>query len=303
MSKLLISSKPSPIRPNYPFSYIFKSYATSSNILDFHEKQQLPPWPKLKQPSPKDIFNLNNDQFKLSQREFNKVIKTTYNKYLKIYHPDILNQLDVYDEGNNLMTNELKRTRFDSIQQAYDILKDPKRRVAYARSTNTSWESYPRRNHGATPNSFESYRMANAHRNQYEFNKDEEFWKAGTWEDYYKMKFNRPPPTQQEFDKNKYKILTGVLIVMGITTTIQLMLAFESSNATKYQLNLQNSKLMQDLDSNYNLNGESSTRFSSLRRMLLHRRSNVKDDEEKLKQMEQEDAEVLTNFARREVSK
>lgn len=296
-------------------SYVggIRMYATTSNILEFHNKHDLPPWPKGKEPTPKDIFNLQPQDFNLSQREFNKTIKSTYNKYLKIYHPDIINQMNVSDERNNVMSETLKRTRFDAIQDAYEMLKDPRRRVAYARSCNTSWGSYNPEYQGyrsggsgafGGAGSFESYRMANAHRKQYDFKKDEEFWTAGTWEDYYQMKFNRAPPTQEEFDKNKYKILMGVLAVMGISTTIQLMLAFENYNETKYQLQLQNLKLMQETDNSvYNIRGEGNNRFSSLRKMLLHRRSNVKDDEEKLKQMEQEDADVLTDFAKRQLSK
>lgn len=266
--------------------------ASSSSIQDHHTKFELPPWPKSKDPAPVDIFHLSTNDFKLSQRDFNKHIKTIYNKYLKIYHPDILNQQSIYDENQKLMTDPMKRARFDSIQQAYEILRDPKRRVAYSRSQNTSWESYSK-----TQSSFDAYRMANAHRKQYDFKQDEDFWKAGTWEDYYNMKYGRAPPTQEEFDKNKYKILIGVLTIAAITTSIQLMLAFENYNNTKYQLQLQDLALMQDSNNNYNLRGELNTRFSSIRRMLLHRRSGIEDDE-LLRVREEEDARVLTEYAR-----
>ena len=38
------------------------------------------------------------------------------------------------------MTAEMKRKRFDMIQEAYDILKNPRRRTAYNRYQTTSWD-------------------------------------------------------------------------------------------------------------------------------------------------------------------
>lgn len=191
------------------------------------------------------------------------------------------------------MTVEMKRERFDTIQKAYEVLKDPKRRLAYGRSVTVNWNQY-----STTASNFDTYRMANAHRKQYRFENDEEFWKAGTWEDYYRMRYNRSPPTREEFDKNKYKILAGVVCVMCITTTIQLILAFENSNDAKYQIHLQNLRLLKETE---NLTyDEYANRFSTIRRFLVNRRSNV-DDIEKLKQMELQDAQLLTEYARKKI--
>ncbi|EGV64581.1 hypothetical protein CANTEDRAFT_133891 [Yamadazyma tenuis ATCC 10573] len=268
-------------------------YATMSKISDFHEKHQLDPWPKNKEPTPQQIFGLTNHEFALSQLEFSKLLKTKYNKYLKIYHPDILGGIDVYNEKSALMTPEMKRSRFDMVQKAYEVLKDPKRRLAYGRSVTTDWSQY-----SANSSSFDAYRMANAHRKRYDFKNNEEFWRAGTWEDYYRMKHNRAPPTREELEKNKYKILVGVIAIMAITTTIQLILAFENSNSAQYQIHLQNLRLLKE--SEKLSHDEYANRFSTIRQFLLSRRANV-NDINKLREMELQDAKVLTDYARKKV--
>lgn len=275
-----------------------KLYATASNVLSFHDRHELHPWPKSKQPSPQEIFNISDKEYSLSTMEFNKLLRQKYNKFVKIYHPDVCNQLSLYDESNRLMTPETKRQRFDAIQSGYDLLKDPRKRVAYGRYNTTDWLKYK----AESTSTFDAYRMANSHRSKYRFDKDEEFWRAGTWEDYYRMKYERDPPTQEEFDRNKYKILAGVLVVMAISTSIQFMMALDRTEQAQAQIHLNNLRSLQDLNNSYNIEGEPNTRFSRLRRLLIHRRSNIKDDE-KLKDMEKQDADLLTDFARREVEK
>ena len=53
---------------------------------------------------------------------------------MKIYHPDT--SLSIQYKGGE-MTAEMKRKRFDMIQEAYDILKNPRRRTAYNRYQTT----------------------------------------------------------------------------------------------------------------------------------------------------------------------
>ncbi|CAH6720895.1 hypothetical protein CLIB1444_04S10352 [[Candida] jaroonii] len=273
-----------------------RSYATSTNIKDFHDKHQLPHWTS----DPKKLFGLDNDM-NLTPKETDLFIKSNYNKFLKIYHPDIINNIEVHDEKNKLMNNEEKRKRFDEIQKHYDILKNPVRRNAYLRS-DVTWEDYKYKTHRTDRNStfgnFETFRMSNSHRRQYNFDNNEEFWKAGTWEDYYKMKYDKTPPTREQFEKNKFKILYAVLMVMGITTTIQLILAFDKSRRMNYEINLTNLKLLQEM--NYDV--EPDTPLSSIRRLLINRRSK-ENDIEKLRQMEVEDAQLLTNYAKKRVEK
>lgn len=203
--------------------------------------------------------------------------------------------MEVYNEKGVLMTPEMKRSRFDTIQKAYEVLKDPKRRLAYGRSVTTDFSQYSKHD-----SSFENYRRANAHRKQYNFENDEQFWQAGTWEDYYKMRYNRAPPTKEEFDKNKYKILAGVLVVMCITTTIQVLLAFDSANDMKFKIQMQNLKLMKEHErAAYN---EFNDRFNSVRDLLVRRRSTIKDSN-LIKEQEAEDAVVLTDYAKQQVQR
>lgn len=272
-----------------------RCYATLNKILSHHERHELGPWPKSKSPTPQEIFALLNKEFGLSHLEFQKILKPKYNKYLKIYHPDIINKHEIYNEKGVLMTPEMKRSRFDTIQKAYEVLKDPKKRLAYGRSVTTDFSQYSK-----DGDSFENFRRANAHRKQYDYKNDEQFWQAGTWEDYYNMKFNRSPPTKEEFDKNKYKILAGVIVVMCITTTIQLLLAFDSANDLKLKVQLQNLQLMKEHErvafDNYN------NKFSSVRDLLVKRRSTF-NDETSIKEQEALDAEVLTDYAKQQVQR
>ena len=231
--------------------------------------------------------------------EFNKILKKIYSNYVKIYHPDVSSNIEILDAKLRPLTQQMKRDRFDQIMAAYDLLKDPRRRMAYNRYKDTTWESY---NPQTSP--FDAYRMANAHRKKYDFQHDEEFWRAGTWEDYYKMKYKRKPPTREEFDKNKYKILAGVLAVAGLVFSLQMTLAVNKTKEIKLQVTIENLKSLQDLQRSNDNYGDDTTRFMRLKRFLLQRRSAfVNDDEANLEQLRDEDRKLLTKYAQQQVGK
>ncbi|CUM64004.1 uncharacterized protein PRCAT00001592001 [Priceomyces carsonii] len=287
------------IRRNFKQLRSIRCYATSAESFDPHEKFNLPPWPTSKRPSPFEIFDIKDEQKNLSVTDFNNLLKNNYSKFIKIYHPDISKHLTIYDNKHKVLTSDMKRDRFDQIRNAYEILKNPKRRLAYKRYESTTWDSYKP---GAS--SFEAYRMANSHRSSHNFLKDEEFWTAGTWEDYYRMKYKRPPPTKEEFEKNKYRILAGVLVVAGLSFAIQMMLVIERSNEYVRQTNLHNLKSMQDLQQTYDNYGEGTSRFERLKRFLTFRRSYFMDKgDEKMEQLKKEDQAMLTKYAQDQLKK
>ncbi|KAK6869241.1 J domain-containing protein 1 [Candida tropicalis] len=229
--------------------------AASEDPVDHHKRLGLHEWPTSSNPTAYEIFGLSSKDMGMSPLELNKILKKRYVSLVKIYHPDT--SLVLKHKGKEIDT-DLKRKRFDMIQESYQILKNPRRRIAYNRFQTTTWEQQGMyRGHDKGPwskENFEAHRRANAHRRRYDFKHDEEFWHAATWQDYYQMKYKRAPPTQEELDKNKYKILAGVLLFGAVGFGLQMINAVD--NANKYlletqQLNLKSMKALNDSYDNY----------------------------------------------------
>ncbi|CCE72957.1 Piso0_000564 [Millerozyma farinosa CBS 7064] len=287
------------VRNQLPLYRIARYYATAGDRIDYHAKFDLHPWPESKNPTPFEIFNIAPNEQRLSNSEFNKILRKKYSSFVKIYHPDIARNLSVYDKKDRKLTPEAMRHRFDQMMKAYDVLKDPRRRLAYGKYENTSWDSYSN-----SADVFEKYRMANAHRKKYTFENDEEFWRASSWEDYYQMKFNRRPPTREELEKNKYKILGYVLFVGTVAFGLQMMMILYRSDEFERELSLRSLKSLEDLNSSYNNYGEGSTRFQRIKRFLLYRRASLRDrndiDREAIRN---EESQVLQKYAQQQVEK
>jgi hypothetical protein len=254
-----------------------------------------------------EIFDLKQNDMSMNQLEFKKVIKGVYLKYMKIYHPDISRNIEIHDALGNLLNDEQKRARFDQIQNAYDILKDPRRRIAYRRYASSSWDKDDGRGgvysgfdyNKATP--FEAFRNTSAHSARYDFSKNEAFWKAGTWDDYYRMTHQRPPPTMKEINKNKIKILIGVVAVAVLVFALQLMLAIEKTNEYIRQTKVQNLKAMKDLNQSYG--SPDSTQLQRLNRFLVDRRATLVNHGANEQEVKDQDNQLLSEFARRQVRK
>lgn len=280
-------------------------YATASQEpIDHHKRFQLHEWPKSAKPSAYEIFGLTSKDMGMSTLELNKVLKRKYLALVKIYHPDT--SLSIQYKGGE-MTAEMKRKRFDMIQEAYDILKNPRRRTAYNRYQTTSWDQqghYSGNGGQWSKENFEAYRRAHAHRTRYNFENDEQFWLASTWQDYYQMKYNRPPPTKEELEKNKYKILFGVIAVGVLGFGLQIMNAIDKTNQYLLETHRLNMKSMKDLNESYDNYGEGYSDADKLRRFLINRRSTMKlkrEEEGIEKEPEPSDHELLTKFARKRV--
>ncbi|KAG7192535.1 J domain-containing protein 1 [Scheffersomyces spartinae] len=265
-----------------------------------HLNFNLPPWPKGKDPTPYEIFHIEESEKKLSTLEFNKLIKTRYMKYVKVYHPDVCKHSEILDrKTGNSFSLERKRQRFDMVVNAYDVLKDPKRRLAYIRYDEALWQNYDPKKHEGT---FNAYRQANAHRRQYGFSHDETFWHAATWEDYYRMKHGRAPPSMEELEKNKWKILWGVLAIMTLTGTVQTMWALDRANDYIRTLNLKHSLASEQYELAKDNYGEGDGQLDRVKRFLVNRRANF-DDPQFLEARETGDNELLTTYARKRVTK
>lgn len=265
-----------------------------------HHKYSLPPWPKGKDPTPYEIFHIEESEKSLSTLEFNKVIKARYMKYVKVYHPDVSKHTEILDrKTGRVFTSERKRYRFDMIVNAYEILKDPKRRLAYRKYDEALWQNYDPKKHEGT---FNAYRQANAHRGQYGFGKDETFWHAATWEDYYRMKHGRAPPSMEELEKNKWKILWAVLAVMTLTGTVQTMWALDRANEYVRSLNMRHNLAAEQYERARDNYGEGDGQLDRVKRFLVNRRANS-DDPLVLEARETDDNELLVTYAQKRVAK
>ncbi|GBL47978.1 J domain-containing protein 1 [Candidozyma auris] len=274
-----------------------RRYATEAKRQVNHSHFDLHAWPKSKRPSPHDIFDMDpSESAYKTRREYDSKLKSTYKKLIKMYHPDLAVSHDIV-EGSTTLSASKKRARFDEIQKAYEVLKDPRKRIAYKKYEQTTWDDYKP---GKT-SSFEAYRMANAHRRQYSYENDPKFWHAATWEDYYQMKWGRSPPTAEELEKNKWKILYKVLIVASVAVVLQVMLAIERTDEFNRQTRLMNLRADADLRDSYNNFDEGRSQFQRMRRFLLYRRSGLdgRDDEATKK----EENDILTRFAQQQVDK
>lgn len=289
-----------------PYKISTCHYATAADApVDHHKRLNIHPWPKSKNPSPYEIFNIQEKDKNMSTAEMKKLLKRTYLSYVKIYHPDT--SLVVHHKGKELSQEE-KRRRFDLVQKAYNILKNPRRRLAYDRYQTTSWDdqtSMPNPAHGFSKEHFEAYRRANAHRAKYSFDRDEAFWHAGTWDDYYRAKYNRAPPTMEEIEKNKYKILWGVLLVGAISFGLQISRAIDTGNEYLLSKHKQNLKSIRDLNDSYGNYGEGDKEADRVKRFIASRRANLmgKFDAEKSQfaTSQEEDRHALVQYARTRV--
>lgn len=278
---------------------LFRRFASSAakRAVD-HSHYDLHSWPKGKKPSPHEIFNvLTGESGFANRQEFEKSVKSTYQKFVKLYHPDVCSSHDVIDHTGRVLLVEQKRQRFDDVQHAYEILKSPSKSNAFQKSQTTSWDDYQRGKTG----SFDAYRMANAHRRKYAYENDPKFWHAATWEDYYQMRYGRPAPTREEWEKNKWKILWKVLAVASVVVLLQIMLALERTLEFNRQTRLMNMRADADLANAYNNFGEDHSQFQRLRRFLLYRRLALED--RNLDEMKQEENEMLTRYAKQRVQK
>ncbi|CAI5756855.1 unnamed protein product [Candida verbasci] len=269
-------------------------YATSAN--DHHKRLDLHDWPTTKNPTPFEIFNISTKEMTLSQLELNRIIKRKYISFVKLYHPDTSHELNI--------SEDIKRKRFDLIQDSYEILKNPRRRFAYNRSQTTNFQNTPYTRNAQ--DNFQNFRRAHAQNKRFNFENDEAFWQAGTWNDYYQMKYKRPPPTKEELEKNKYKILIGVLLVGAISFGLQFMNAIEKTNQYLLETHKLNLKSMKDLNQSYENYGEGLTDADNLKRFLLSRRSTIKSkqrDENEQKIQEPDDHDLLVKFAKKRVNR
>jgi hypothetical protein len=283
-------------------AHVVRDYATSGDFrkerlerMDPHAKYGIHPWPQSNNPSPKEIFGFRD----LNSPDFDKNIKRMYQNYVKIYHPDVSAKLPIHNAEGQLLSAELKRQRYDQIANAYNILRDPHRRHAYWRFENST-SNYSQSARSARPmtqleSSFQRFRQATANKKAHNYMNNEAFWQAATWEDYYRMRHKREPPSAEEIERSKYRILAAVLVVGFLLALLQYMLALKRTDnyyAEQALMNLQANNQIEDSKRNLNYGEEQPDR---LKRFLLLRRFNYidKGDVAMSARMKQEEEKIL----------
>ncbi|CAH2351496.1 j domain-containing protein 1 [[Candida] railenensis] len=278
-----------------------RAYSSSADLpnrkkstTDPHIRLGLPPWPDSVNPSPKEIFGFDT----MNIPDFDVFIKRKYQTYVKVYHPDVSSKYEITHRNDEVLTVESKRQRYDQITSAYNILRDPQRRHAYWRFENstTNYSQRPRPQASQSEASFQRFRQASARRTAYSYQNDEAFWQAATWEDYYKMKYKREPPTAEEIEKNKYKILAGVLAVGFISAILQYLYALKRTDdfhAEQALMNLRASDNLEGSKKNYDYG--TGSQGDRLKRFLLSRRFNFMDkgDIETSTRMKEEEEKIM----------
>lgn len=226
--------------------------------------------------TPPAIFGLSSTEMTMPALDVKKKLKDTYARFVKLYHPDVSGQKVIVDAKGKILSQEEKNARFLEVQSAYELLKSTKRRLAYNRYSTTSWnhtkKQTSRRDEWFSDENFRRFQQANANRFTHSFRRNEQFWTAGTWEDYYRMRHNRAPPTREQVQKNKYQILVVVLAIGGLVCSLQIMTALDASLVRRLALAEEYRKSAADLEQSRSNFGEGDLAASRLERFLVSRR-------------------------------
>lgn len=269
-------------------------YATGRNTIN-HSHYNLHPWPNSAAPSPHEIFGTG----KIASPDLKKHIRLTYKKYVKLYHPDLAASNDILDNDGQVLLTEQKRKRFNEIRDAYEHLCDPLKPAVMRRYTQGT---------GAQQSASSPYNSPfgkgagaatewpfTSRANRQQFYNDQEFWRAGTWEEYYRMKYNKEPPTREQIEANKWKILRWVVAFTVVYSALQFLLAMERANEYNRQARLKTLKADTNLAKSYgNYGDDDLTQLGRVKRFLVHRNlSLLEEDRKKVNE------EMLMKYAQR----
>lgn len=266
-----------------------------------HSHYNLHPWPNSVNPSPYEIF----DTSKIPSSDLKKHIRLTYKKYVKLYHPDLAASNDILDNDGQVLLKEQKRARFNEIRDAYEHLCDPLKPAIMRRYNQGTSSSGPGSGPSAPYNSPFGKGNGSASEwpftskaNRQQFYNDLEFWRAGTWEEYYRMKYNKEPPTREQIEANKWKIFRWVVAFTVVYSALQFLLAMERANEYNRQARLRTLKADSHLAKSYgNYGDDDLTQLGRIKRFLVHRNlSLLEEDRKKVNE------EMLMKYAQRSYS-
>lgn len=252
---------------------------------DAHALAGLHPWPT--NATPLGLFKLDLLQLHMPDKEMKPRLKEMYTRYVKLYHPDVNRSKVIVDYRGRILSSAQKDARFMQVQSAYDILKTPHRRHAYHRyssSSNAQTESQKgfmrRQERPFSDDNFRRFQQANANRWTHDFARNESFWQAKNWDDYYRAHYNKRPPTVEELNKNKTKILLVVIAIGAMAFALQVLAALDASASRRKELEKEFQKSAFDLEQSRINYGYGGGRADRLERFLMMRRLVMPEEEE-----------------------
>ncbi|KOG96360.1 Jid1p [Saccharomyces eubayanus] len=222
-------------------------------------------WPQLQEPSPYDIFGISKTGSESATLD-RKSLKKKYHRYVKLYHPDHSDNIMIFStdkvsdcssKSPLLLTSSEKLHRFKVISQAYDILRDPKKKIVY----DTTRQGWSTPFSSSTNVKTENYHYAGSY--GYHSSSQYEYWNAGTWEDANSMRNERI--------KENFNPWTLIAIVCGLAICIE-----GTALLTKIQESLSKAEFTHEeseihLIQSYTNYGLDTDKYSRLRRFLWFR--------------------------------
>lgn len=223
----------------------FVHLTTSENEVHFDSN-----WPSDNQPkTPYSLFQLTESSFTKA------LLKKRFHELARLYHPDhsankaILKrnrntELTSSSVHQNLLTSEDKIQRFKIITEAYELLKDPKRKNQYDR-LGLGWAYGPRIQSPAQ-----------------RYEQSSRYYNAGTWEDYSDLRND---------DKQDIGPMTMLIWFFGIFGIIQLTSLLTRWEEAMNKTNFTHDETERDLTLAYINYGLDEDKWSRLRRFLWFR--------------------------------
>ncbi|ONH67197.1 J domain-containing protein 1 [Cyberlindnera fabianii] len=254
----------SPLSKTLPTSFT-SPYLSSSIILTRRHASSVPPfdnegphfhkeWPQHRNPSPYDVLNIKPNEFDKKQ------LKKKYFEVAKLYHPDLSTNNVLSDHKGSILTDDHKDERFKLVTEAYQLLKDPRKKSMYDQHK-VGWGNNPSNlfNGGVRP-TYSSSTMA------YNMN-DHRYWNASGWEDYRDLKDMSDPALRPD----KMKALALIVLFMVSGAAVQGWWFLNNMEETLIARQKMHDTCEADLVSAYFNYGLDDSRISRIRRFLWFR--------------------------------
>ncbi|SCU86027.1 LADA_0D11760g1_1 [Lachancea dasiensis] len=239
-------------------SLLTRSYAVSNSAPEpIHD----PSWPKNSNPTPYEVFGIPQGQ--IDRRK----LKKRYHAMAKLYHPDMSNGVRILKSSTEmshhsyiidesaLLSSKDKQSRFQVMNEAYELLSDSHKKSTYDRFR-SGW-SYSPANFRNSPYSA----AATAH--GYHSSPNYEYWNAGTWEEVNKM--HRSDPGK------RFSLWTAVAWICGLAVCVQCTALLTRIEASLTQNHFTHDETEKDLVMAYVNYGLDTDKWSRLRRFLWFR--------------------------------